>query len=570
MRFRPALVGLRRAQLLVACAALTALPALGLGQAATITDLGTDGIQLLSLSTHGHIASGVIGQSGAWRWTENTGATPMAGFVSSLGMNSYAQPIVGAYSPDNSPADAVAAMYYSNTPIIGMPDVIGGFPGTGGGTGQGISTPYGVSDTGVVVGLAYDPTNLPIAFSWSAAQGWTRLTVNRPNKYSRANSISRDGHVIVGWNDQQTGYRSGVIWRDGVPLDLTDASGNPVGEALAVSADGSVVVGYNYSTANGQEAWRWTAETGVVPLGVMAIAPAGPTKLAPRIKLAMQQQQNVPAEQRDVRMPGPDGFFPPTSYAFAVSADGQTIVGATGVPPTRKAVIWTDGGANMQLLSDYAAARGVTLPPTIPNGLASGNAISADGLTIGGIGFGASNYRSYIVDFHGDKHPFVQLTAAGTIGSNDLTAGPFAGVPAGTQVSMTFLISPTGTVIAPGQDTAYPVSVGSFTLRAGTAVDSLQPMQNGVNVHITNDYPKSDGIHLFSTPTRSGQVFEFELFNPGGNLFDSTDVNRVNRTFGPELFEKMAWDIQDGNHAMTIDLQSVTLKDARISISANH
>jgi hypothetical protein len=44
----------------------------------------------------------------------------------------------------------------------------------------------------------------------------------------------------------------------------------------------------------------------------------------------------------------------------------------------------------------------------------------------------------------------------------------------------------------------------------------------------------------------------------------------VNRTFGPELFEKIAWDVQDGNRAMTIDLESVTMKDTKISISPNH
>jgi len=44
----------------------------------------------------------------------------------------------------------------------------------------------------------------------------------------------------------------------------------------------------------------------------------------------------------------------------------------------------------------------------------------------------------------------------------------------------------------------------------------------------------------------------------------------VNRTFGPELFEKIAWDIEDGNHAMTIDLTSVTLKDLKLSISPGH
>jgi hypothetical protein len=348
---------------------------------------------------------------------------------------------------------------------------------------------------------------------------------------------------------------------------MVDNLGNPVGEALAASADGSVVVGYNYGTANGNEAWRWTEETGVQPIGVMSM-PSGNVKLPARIRAQMQQQQNIAGEQRDVRLQAPDGFFFPQALALAVSDDGHTIVGGSGIPPQRSAIIWTDDGANMQLLSDYAAARGVTIPSDLF--LLSANGISGDGLTIGGFAAGATNYRSYVVDFHDTRHPLVQLAAVGTIGSNDLTSGPFAGVPAGTHVSMTFLLSPNGSVIAPGQDTAYPVSLGSFSLRAGSAVDSLQPVQGGVSVHITNDFPMSDGIHLFSTPTRSGQAFEFELFNPGGNLFDSTDINRVNRTFGPELFEKMAWDIQDGDHAMTIDLESVTLKDLKPSIKPVH
>ena len=69
---------------------------------------------------------------------------------------------------------------------------------------------------------------------------------------------------------------------------------------------------------------------------------------------------------------------------------------------------------------------------------------------------------------------------------------------------------------------------------------------DGPSVGITNDYPKSDGIHLFSTPTASGQAFEFELFNPGGDMFDSDDLNRINRTFGPEFFEKISWDVSQG------------------------
>src|SRR5688500_15710130 len=45
-------------------------------------------------------------------------------------------------------------------------------------------------------------------------------------------------------------------------------------EAAAVSGDGRVVVGTSYSD-NGKEAFRWTAETGMVGLGNVPEAPAG-------------------------------------------------------------------------------------------------------------------------------------------------------------------------------------------------------------------------------------------------------------------------------------------------------
>jgi hypothetical protein len=85
---------------------------------------------------------------------------------------------------------------------------------------------------------------------------------------------------------------------------------------------------------------------------------------------------------------------------------------------------------------------------------------------------------------------------------------------------------------------------------------------------ITNDYPMSDGIHLFSTPTASGQAFEFELFNPGGNMFDSDDLNRINRTFGAEFFEKASWMVEDGNHSMWVQLDTVSINDVEAPADA--
>ena len=80
-------------------------------------------------------------------------------------------------------------------------------------------------------------------------------------------------------------------------------------------------------------------------------------------------------------------------------------------------------------------------------------------------------------------------------------------------------------------------------------------------MQITNDFPLSDGIHLFGTPLTGGNGLAFELFNPGGDMFDSDDVNRINRTFGPEFFEKIAWSISQGQRSMDIMLDDVTIND---------
>ena len=108
----------------------------------------------------------------------------------------------------------------------------------------------------------------------------------------------------------------------------------------------------------------------------------------------------------------------------------------------------------------------------------------------------------------------------------------------------------------------------SFRLEAGSASETLVASPAGPGLILSNDYPKSDGIHLFSTPTATaGQALEFELFNPGGDLFDSDSLARINRTFGPEFFEKIAWSVQadGGATGMWLDLDSVTISDVGAS-----
>ena len=127
--------------------------------------------------------------------------------------------------------------------------------------------------------------------------------------------------------------------------------------AHGVSADGSVIVGGSYSESTSHQAFRWTAETGMVSLGSF-------------------------------------GGINPSSFARDVSADGSVIVGNSYVVSTSQAFIWDseNGMCNLKdvLVDNYGLnLAGWTLE------LAMG--ISDDGFTIVGYGINPDgNYEAWV------------------------------------------------------------------------------------------------------------------------------------------------------------------------------
>lgn len=525
---------------------------------------------LSALSRNGRIATGSFVTdtfAGAFRWRKGVGSEILS-FGSGMGMTSWAQPIAGSASDVDG--NVVAALAYSDSQTSG-PVIIGPFPGA---VPQDAfySQAYGISDGGVAVGLAQDPSGNAVAFRWSATDGMSRLAVDRPDTYSRANGISADGSVIYGWNDQETGYREGVIWIKGLPISLHnpgmygDAFGSPPGEAFASTRDGSVVVGQGYFNDLLQsEAWRWTAASGTQPIGIITPPPTRPEIRAAYARLHPRLGRGGADGHR------PDGFFyAPQANPVGISDDGNIIVGNTGDGTTQQAFIWTPA-SGMVLLADYAPAHGIAIPDGMF--LISAGAISGDGTIIGGIAIDPTQTYvvSWIMDFNEAATRNTLVTAQGTIASNDLTAGPFAAYPVGAAVSMTFQITPDGTVIAPGHESAYAVDAASFSLVASyqdpndfshhSATETL-PAASDAILHLLNDNPRADGIDLPQTATAtSGQTLQFSLSNPDGTLFDSAECGRINRTFGPALFDTKEWTVRDGAQALTITLQWVTLTD---------
>jgi probable HAF family extracellular repeat protein len=225
------------------------------------------------------------------------------------------------------------------------------------------SIAFDVSDDGTVVGASFDSPlhEADIAFMWTAADGMSALSVPRPQHPSRATAISADGSVIVGWNGDDEGRPRGIVWLDGVPMDITNGEGAPVGEAWAVTDEGHYVVGSSYADSDSDAgAWRWDAANGVV-------------------------------------------MIPGMAFARGASADGHVVIGGTdpfALPSLVQSLVWREDAGSV-LLADYLAELEIEVPAIwqFGHGLSG---VSADGSVLTGSGHGQSGLQSYVVRIFGN------------------------------------------------------------------------------------------------------------------------------------------------------------------------
>jgi probable HAF family extracellular repeat protein len=228
-----------------------------------------------------------------------------------------------------------------------------------------LSSAYDTSDDGaVIVGLAWNGCSFARAFRWEASTGMVDLGSTVPGQASRANGVSGDGRVVVGWQD--TPLRWGARWVDG-KQELFRGPSGIIGEAHAANRDGSVVVGQSCefsSVANpfgNQQAWIWTTRDGVQCLQV------------PRIRVR-------------------DNFI---ATALATSEDGRIIGGSQSFGLEAESVIWVD--REPTYLKDYLRANGVpnAFEGWVNTGFVTG--VSRDGRTLVGYGAGPTDFRGFMV-----------------------------------------------------------------------------------------------------------------------------------------------------------------------------
>jgi uncharacterized membrane protein len=250
---------------------VAALAASGPGALAVEIDFTPTGMidtYVGGMSDDGSIIAGgdFFGFGGNWSWSPATGGVPLGGGCPSgqVAISGNGDTIVGCHIDDDELWNA--ALWLGG---LEWQD-LGSEPGATN-CDAFLSGSHGLDHHGnLVVGLLWLAEKCRAsAGTWNLSTGEvTALAKLIPDRSSRANAVSGDGSVIVGWQDLDDGFRQGAQWDDGIPAFIYDDLGRPVGEAHATNHDGSVIVGSGYGSVDGDSfAWRWKDGVGMKPIG---------------------------------------------------------------------------------------------------------------------------------------------------------------------------------------------------------------------------------------------------------------------------------------------------------------
>ncbi len=150
-----------------------------------------------------------------------------------------------------------------------------------------VSGGYAISGDGnTVAGLSWADTTGGYAYAHAVASSVVEGLMDLGSLYdsiqksTRANAVSYDGSVVVGWQDFNGPWKS-AVWiknpsggyfpNEYILLDTTLSpydEYNQLGECSAVSAKGDWIGGYG-DYANNNEPWIWSQDSGVINLGTL-------------------------------------------------------------------------------------------------------------------------------------------------------------------------------------------------------------------------------------------------------------------------------------------------------------
>ncbi len=347
----------RKSVILVLVALLVGAAGSAFAGGVKFVPLGVPNSFATDVSGDGRTAVGYIFDGENFSWTKSGGYVGLGGGcpVSSTRISGDGLTIVGCAVDENG--------YWNAARWLGGQawQTLGTVPG-GVNCDLNVSSAWGINGDGsTTVGLIWLPRLCRAnAGKWATFSGEvTDLGTMITDSASRANGISADGRVIVGWQDLETGQRVGAKWVDGVPEFIYDGAMNYVGEAQSANDDGTVIVGSGYKNGFG---WRWKQDVGFTAIGPYIIDRSG----------------GILGE----------------SYANDVNADGSVVVGNTS--GSGRAFFWSEAGG-FQYVDQYLKKVGVKVPSGWT--LTGLNAVSADGRVMVGTGLHNGTFEGFVLEF---------------------------------------------------------------------------------------------------------------------------------------------------------------------------
>lgn len=315
------------------------------------------GVLPTDLGANGFVVVGGFYSGGALYWMPTHDATPIGGLVANT-VSKDGKAIAGNVLDGGHEVAAI----WSGSGRQWKP--IGALVPGASACDLYLSSVFGGSDDGkVLVGLGWNGCKIAHAYRWEESTGMVDLGTGNTTS-SRANDVSGDGRVVIGWVQHSTGFRQGAKWVDRKQEIVRGPSGF-VGEAFAANRDGSLIVGTgcNPNDPTVSAAWVWTEASGVVCYPVER-----PRRL-----------QNIPYQ----------------TIMLATSEDGRVIGGSFSFGLEAESLIWFDG--KPFFLQDYLRDNG--LPDAFKDWVNTGfvQAVSPDGRTIVGYGAGPTGFQGFMV-----------------------------------------------------------------------------------------------------------------------------------------------------------------------------
>jgi probable HAF family extracellular repeat protein len=221
-------------------------------------------------------------------------------------------------------------------------------------------------------------------------RGLGSLDSSQPSPHSFATDVSANGSVVTGYSTRVNGQEAFRWTQEDGMVGL----GGFFSFAEAVSADGFVVVGS--TSDNGSRAFRWTQGSGMVRLddlaggGFYSIA----TSVSADGSVIVGSSDSVNGFEEPFRWTQADGMLnlgslaPDGSYrydhAYGISADGSVIVGSSYGINGQEAFLWTQAGGIVGLGD---------LPGSDFYSIAT--SVSADGSVIVGSSYGVNGFEPF-------------------------------------------------------------------------------------------------------------------------------------------------------------------------------